>query len=495
MPEKKGNLNIGGEKYRPQFHFTPRAQWMNDPNGLVYYQGEYHLFYQHNPDGTEWGPMHWGHAVSTDLLHWEHLAIALRPNQDGMIFSGSVVVDWQDTSGFFDGGDGLVAIFTHFDTCPATNKERQRQSLAYSFDKGRTWHFYQDNPVLVDKTRKDFRDPKVIWHSPSNKWVMVLATGRSVQFFGSPNLKDWKFLSEFTGGSTDGVWECPDFFPLPVRDSNQEKWVLEVDVQQGAPAGGSGAMYFIGNFDGTDFSSDHGVDETRWLDYGKDYYAGVSWSDVPSEDGRRIFLAWMNNWQYANDLPTYPWRGTMTIPRTLSLERYSDGLYLQQSPVRELNTLRMPEITYPSQTIDGEVTLEPRLPRLMDMELEVTLETASEFGLRIVTEAGRETVVGYDISGESLYVDRTRCGEVDFSDHFPGIHQAPLRAENGKVTLRVLVDSSSIEVFANGGRVTITDLIFPEPNEPRLVLFTRCGKAQVNRLVVYPLTSIFAKQP
>nr|WP_237389541.1 glycoside hydrolase family 32 protein [Bacillus sp. USDA818B3_A] len=276
------------EKHRPQFHFSPEEKWMNDPNGMVFFNDEYHLFYQYHPFGTTWGPMHWGHAVSKDLIYWEQLPIALYPDDHGAIFSGSAVVDWNNTSGFFPEGPGLVAIYTSADNYPESDRPRQRQSLAYSKDNGRTWVKYEGNPVLSDLNITDYRDPKVFWHNETNKWVMVLATGQSVTLYISANLKDWEFASEFgnKAGSHDGVWECPDLFQLPVDgNENNQKWVMFVSIGDNPQfKEGSRTQYFVGQFDGTTFVNDNPDEMVLWLDFGRDNYAGVSWSDMPAEE-------------------------------------------------------------------------------------------------------------------------------------------------------------------------------------------------------------------
>ena len=307
------------ELYRPQFHFTPPINWMNDPNGLVYFDGEYHLFYQHNPHGNAWGHMSWGHAVSEDMLHWRHLPIALHEEYGVMVFSGCAVIDWKNTSGFGrDGKPPMVAIYT------GHGLGKQTQDLAYSNDRGRTWTKYEGNPV-IDLNEADFRDPKVFWHEPTSKWVMVvsMATAKYVQFYGSKDLKTWEHLSNFgpAGVRDKPNWECPDLFELPIEgEPGKTRWVLEVDMGNGSIAGGSGGEYFVGTFDGVTFQCDHDIGKSQWVDFGRDFYAPVSWSDIPESDGRRIWLSWMNNWE-TNLVPTSPWRSAMSIPRTLSLRR------------------------------------------------------------------------------------------------------------------------------------------------------------------------------
>jgi fructan beta-fructosidase len=283
------------EAFRPQYHFTPPKNFMNDPNGLVYYKGEYHLFYQHNPFGDAWGHMSWGHAVSTDLVHWRNLPIALFEEDQLMVFSGSAVVDWKDSSGLCRNPDPvdkscLLAFYT------GHGKGKQTQNVAYSNDRGRTWTNYSGNPV-IDINSNGFRDPKVFWHETTQKWIMVtvLAGEKKVRFYGSTDLKKWDLLSDFgPAGATGGAWECPDLFPLQIENpQNESKWVLIVNINPGGVAGGSGGQYFVGQFDGIRFTNDNPESQKLWVDYGRDFYAAVSWSDIPSSDGRRLWLGWM----------------------------------------------------------------------------------------------------------------------------------------------------------------------------------------------------------
>lgn len=470
------------EKYRPKFHFSPTEKWMNDPNGLVYFNGEYHLFYQHHPYGTEMGSMHWGHAVSRDLMTWEHLPVALAPDEKGMIFSGSAVVDWNDTTGFFGGLPGLVAIFTHHDDSGLT--QEQSQSIAYSKDSGRTWIKHEGNPVITSDKYQDFRDPKVFWHEETKRWVMVLACGQTICLYHSPNLIEWTFGSEFGEGigSHDGVWECPDLFALPVDgDRTKLKWVLlvsignEPDVQEG-----SRTQYFTGHFDGRTFVPDEASQTIRWLDYGRDNYAGVCWSDIPEEDGRRIYIGWMSNWKYANKTPTEGWRGAMTIPRELTLELRNGETVLIQRPVLELEKIRTPLLE-----VEGEAVNELNL-LLKDQQLE-TYEIVAEFelaqgidsfGFKLRTSEQEETVAGYSVKDSVVFVDRTRSGVVDFHEYFPGKHQAILPSNLQCLQLRLIVDRSSVEVFANDGLAVITDLIYPSSSSLGLSFFCK-GKNKI----------------
>ncbi|MGD8427181.1 MAG: glycoside hydrolase family 32 protein [Balneolaceae bacterium] len=483
------------EPYRPQFHFSPEKNWMNDPNGLVYYKGEYHLFYQYNPFGNTWGHMSWGHAVSRDLVHWQYLPVALEEENGVMIFSGAAVVDNDNTSGFGTAENPpMVAIYTGHDE----NRKVQDQRIAYSLDKGRTWAKYKGNPV-IDEGMQDFRDPKVFWHNATQKWVMalVLPKQHKVRFYGSTNLKDWKQLSEFgPSGSREGIWECPGIFKLPVDGNpDQTKWVLQVDINPGAPAGGSGSQYFIGTFDGERFVQDPSTEgETLWSDYGKDFYAVQSFSNIPEEDGRRIWIAWMNNWQYGQQIPTHPWRSAMTIPRSLRLQTFDDGIKLVQQPVSEFKRLRAKRYHFENLTIKGDSdTLQKAGVKGKMLEVKARFKTvhASSFGLKVAKGGGEQTIIGYETGNNQMYVDRRQSGDTRFSDDFPGIHRAPLPAEDGEVVVHFFLDTSSVEVFGNGGRVTLTEQIFPSPNSEGIGLFSDGGSTRLISLDIWQLSSIW----
>jgi fructan beta-fructosidase len=442
------------EPLRPRVHFTPPQNFMNDPNGLVFYKGEYHLFYQHNPFGQEWGHMSWGHAVSTDMLHWKHLPIALREEDGVMIFSGSVVVDWHNTSGLCAGEDGdrscLVAVYT------GHGHGKQTQNLAYSNDRGRTWTKYANNPV-IDLNLENFRDPKAFWDESSRRWVLVtvLAEQHKVRLFGSPDLKRWETLSDFgPAGATGGVWECPDLFALPVDgDAGDTRWVLDVDINPGAVAGGSGGQYFVGRFDGTRFVNDNPPDRTLWVDHGKDFYATISFSDVPKSDGRRIWMAWISNWLYANDEPTVTWRGAQSLPRVLQLRRLPEGIRLVQAPVAEIDGLR----TGREMAITGRTALPPSA----DILLEITRGAWQEAGLRLSNAAGEEITIGVQASGPELFVDRRRSRATAAHEAYAGRHAGPVRWRDERVTVRLLFERSVVEVFANDGETVITDRVYP----------------------------------
>ena len=436
---------------RPSFHFTPPRHFMNDPNGLVFLDGEYHLFYQHNPQGDRWGHMSWGHAVSRDLLQWEHLPLALAEEDGIMIFSGSAVVDAADTSGLCGGAGAscLVAIYT------GHGHDKQTQHLAVSRDRGRTWRKHAGNPVL-DLGRDDHRDPKVFWHEPSRRWIMVsvLAGERKVRFFSSPDLKRWETLSDFgPAGATGGAWECPDLFPLPVDgDPAVIRWVLGVDLNPGGRLGGSGAQYFVGTFDGRRFVSDDPPDRTHWVDYGRDFYASQSYSDLPASDGRRVWIGWMSNWIYADEEPTSPWRGVQSLPRELGLTRTPDGIRLVQRPVRELASVR-------GET--REVRGREALSGAAEIRLELPAGGWQVAGFRLSNDGGEEVTVGVSAQPLEMFVDRRRSRGTAFHDAYPERHAAPLRRTTGVITLQTIVDRTTLEVFANGGEAVISDRLFP----------------------------------
>ncbi len=500
------------EPHRPRYHFTPPAKWMNDPNGMVYYDGEYHLFYQYYPDGTVWGPMHWGHAVSTDLVRWEQLPIALYPDSLGLIFSGSAVVDWKNTSGLGVGGQPpLVAMYTYHDMA----KEKagaavfQTQAIAYSNDRGRTWTKYVGNPVVPNPGLKDMRDPKVIWHEASQRWIMVLAAGDRVRLFASYNLRQWQPVSEFgaTVGAHGGVWECPDLFPLKLEGSGETKWVLLVSINPGAPNGGSATQYFVGDFDGSTFTIDPsfassvgvaGREPSRgvWVDYGRDNYAGVTWADVPAEDGRRLFLGWMSNWDYARDVPTGVWRSAMTIPRALTLHRTAGGLRLFSTPVKELRALRTETASTPSQRVTGALAL--RVPQgttaasaEVDVEFVVTPGSVTDVALELTNSAGDRYRVGYDAAAKQFYSDRTATPQ-GFSPSFASaVHRAPRISADSIVRMHLYLDRASVELFADGGATALTDIVFPSQDFATLRLVVRGAPVTLQYANVSGLRSIW----
>ena len=424
--------------------------------------------------------MSWGHATSTDLVRWRHLPVALREEDGIMVFSGSAVVDRGNTSGLC-GPPGsrvacLVAVYT------GHGHDKQTQNLAYSRDRGRTWTKYAGNPVL-DIGAKDFRDPKVFWHAPTGRWIMAvsLAAERKIRFYGSADLKAWAPLSDFgPAGYTRGQWECPDLFELPLADGPaRTRWVLSVNVNPGAPLGGSADQYFIGSFDGAAFRNDNPPSQVLWADHGKDFYATQSWSDLPASDRRRIWIGWMSNWQYANQDPTSPWRGMFTVPRALGLASRPEGTRLVQEPVAELRSLRGERVTIAPRDVAGAVTLDAVSGDSLELHAVFAAGSASAFGLKVRKGKDEETVVGYDVGAGSVFVDRRRSGRAGFSPDFPGRHAGPLALEDGRVRLHVLVDRSSVEVFAGGGRTVITDRIFPDPASRAVEAWAEGGTASL----------------
>lgn len=457
--------------YRPQFHFTPKEKWMNDPNGLVYNDGLYHLFYQFYPDSTVWGPMHWGHAVSKDLLHWKHRPIALKPDSLGYIFSGSAVVDKNNTSGFGSvNKPPMVSIFTYhnMEGERSGRLDYQTQGIAYSLDNGISWTKYQNNPVIKNDSIKDFRDPKVFWHEGSNKWILTLVAGDHAQFYNSDNLKDWKLTGEFGKqfGAHGGVWECPDLFKLPVEGTNEEKWVLLISINPGAPNGGSGTQYFIGNFDGKTFTPDHL--DTRWIDYGTDNYAGVTYNHAPNEN--RVFIGWMSNWDYAQETPTKKWRSAMTLPRKLSL--YKDGAetWLRNYPINQVDALLTEEIDTPSD-LSKPILLRTNKRNGADITFEVDL--TKPFSLRLSDRARNEFIFTSDPSKNSFSVNRSNSGKTDFNEKFVKLQTQSFEPIENFVEFRMIVDASSVEIFIDKGRYVFTDLVFPSETYSRLFINTK----------------------
>ena len=446
------------EPHRPQFHFSPKKYWMNDPNGMVYHNGIYHLFFQHYPEGIKWGPMHWGHATSADLIHWEEQSIALYPDSLGYIFSGSAVVDVNNTSGFGKNGKPpLVAIFTHHKGEQAKTNDFQYQSIAYSQDEGKTWTKYKGNPVLANPGISDFRDPKVMWYGPQKKWVMTLATKDRITFYSSPDLKIWNRDSDFGKdlGAHGGVWECPDLFPL--EHNGTKVWVLLVSINPGASNGGSGTQYFLGNFDGKQFTP---VDTTtRWIDYGTDNYAGVTFSNTGK---RTIFMGWMSNWQYAQDVPTTSWRSAMTIPRELELKTVNDKMFLASKPVREFNNLLKGTVSLKDVNAKNSYNLGAKTGKITGLfQLELSDLPVNDFSIVMANDEGDELVIGYEKTSNQYYIDRTRSGKKDFEPGFAKRHIAPRIAVSKTIKLKLIADAASVELFADDGLTTMTDIFFP----------------------------------
>ena len=633
------------EKHRPQFHFSPEANWMNDPNGMVYYEGEYHLFYQHYPKGNTWGPMHWGHAVTKDLIHWEHLPIAMYPDKHGLIFSGSAVVDWKNTSGFgIDNKPPLVAIFTYHDLekeQAGLEDDFQTQGIAFSNDKGRTWTKYEGNPVIANPGVRDFRDPKVFWHDESKRWIMVVTALDHLMIYGSENLKDWVFLSDFGKevGSHDGVWECPDLFPLK-DEKGKEHWVILQNMNPGNPNGGSGLQYFIGDFNGKeftinkdfkkllgtlpantptgevfeDFESDYsnwnvegkafGVEPSKgalpnqqvvkgfegrglansfqegdistgtltskefiiekkainfligggnhrgltciallidgkhvreaegnnsesllwkgwdvevfigkkaqikiidkhtkgwghlnidqitfadevayskksksvWLDAGADNYAGITWSDIPAEDGRRIFIGWMSNWAYAQVVPTTKWRSAMTIPWSLSIENVAGIPKLIGMPVKELTKLHIKEDV--KSLVATKSTMLPS-NGLSDISIKMKIGKTGEYGFMLSNDLGEYVRFYLDASTKKLFFDRRKSGDVSFSSDFPAIHEKLRTSRAKELNIRAVIDVSSVEIFIDNGQDVFTEIFFPNKVYSKIDVIMEDGKGEL----------------
>ncbi len=450
-------------QYRPAHHFTPAQAWMNDPNGLLYHEGTWHVFYQHYPLGMTWGPMHWGHASSQDLLSWTEHSVALEPDDLGMIFSGSVVIDVHNTSGLGNVGQvPWVAIFTHHD--PVAEKagrvERQHQSLAFSLDEGKSWQKYAGNPVLPNPGTKDFRDPKVFWHEGTSRWIMSLAVGDHIAFYSSPNLKDWTLQSRFGQevGAHGGVWECPDL--LSINLDGQTHWILIVSVMPGGPNGGSATQYFVGNFDGAHFTPYDS--NLRWLDYGPDNYAGVTFHNTAP---RNVFIAWMSNWDYAKEVPTSPWRSAMTLPRELSLERVGAKFHLRNFPTQEVlrrlkgNTTRT-AIWEPNNTNVNDLLRESDGKFVMSLSASVMQDVELTFS----NDAGDTLHIGYDASEKTYWIDRTQSGFIDFNPNFAKRHSGARVSHAADANLALFFDWGAVELFADEGLTSMTSLHFPKGN-------------------------------
>lgn len=471
------------QPYRPQVHFSPRENWTNDPNGLVYFRGEYHLFFQYNPFGDEWGHMSWGHAVSKDLLHWEQLPVAI-PEKDGVaIFTGSTVVDTKNTSGFCtNGGPCLVAIYTG-NSNPASGP-LQNQNLAYSLDNGRTWTTYAGNPVL-DLHLADFRDPSVSWNEQTQRWIMAVAlpVEHKVRFYSSPNLKEWTLQSEFgPAGSTAGVWECPDLLRIPSADNATSIWALKVGLNPGAPNGGSGEQYFLGDFDGKTFTISNQAGSHGWTNYGKDDYCAISYNGLPKND-MPVLVGWMDNWQYAAKQPTSPWRGQMSIPRRLIFTNDEAGMALKQEPA--VASLREKEIAIsPSLLIKGLQLTTPS-----ELHLDFGNSKQRAFGIRLYSDESHWTEIGFDRTKRVFYMDRTKSGQ-EISPDFPARTEAPL-VIGRKNDLNLIVDRSSVEAFAQNNTIAMTNLIFPLSPGNRVKLQTTEKSSALKSIRIWNLRTIW----
>lgn len=476
------------EKYRPAFHHTPRYGWMNDPNGMFYKDGRWHLYYQYNPYGSKWQNMTWGHSVSDDLVNWEHLPEAIRPNGLGSVFSGSCAVDHDNTAGF--GSDAVIALYTSAGTS-------QMQSLASSTDDGLTFNIYPSNPVLT--LESEARDPKVFWNDSTKEWNMILAHAldHEMLIFTSPDMKSWTLQSSFGKGlgAQGGVWECPDLFELPVAGTDEKKWVLLCNINPDGPFGGSGTQYFVGDFDGKTFKADTdaaGDVSTKWLDYGKDHYATVTWSDAP--DGRRVALGWMSNWQYAADVPTMQFRSANTLPREMGLFRAPDGeVYASSAPSPELEALRGKLAAKVKKTTVGRKARSFALPSenggICEILMDIEASKAKTVNVVFSNSQGEKVVMQYDPAAATLSFDRTQSGITDFSEGFPAVTVTPTHEASGRIALRIFVDRSSMEVFGNDGEFVMTNLVFPRTPYTALSVSAEGGNAKVENLRIYSLKS------
>jgi len=475
--EKTAVADIEPGAYRPAYHYAPPQNWTNDPNGLVYLDGEYHLFYQYNPEGDTWGHMSWAHAVSPDLKTWEELPLALpeyrnADSTETMIFSGSVVVDSLNTSGFFQPGfkSGMVAIYTsnvHKEVNGKDEGVAQHQSLAYSADKGRTWEYYAKNPVL-DLGMKDFRDPSVFWYNDKWKMVVVKPHEYLVQIYESNDLKKWKLLSEFGKmGDVAKIWECPSLFRVPVEGSDEEKWVMLIS-SAAEDTDFTGMQYFVGSFDGKRFQADRqkGV---RRVDFGKDFYAAIPFNNLPADQPKPIIIGWASNWAYANQTPTTGFRGMFSLPRQLSLRADSGGGYhLIQQPIFKKEIVAK-ILTMKAPDLDAGVVLK------MDdnsyrLDLTFELKGTKDFQIKLLSNEGEAAILSYNVRTQKLTFDRTQSGNVAFHKKFASVESMTVPPVDGTLKLNIFVDNSIVEIFANNGAAVLTDLVYPSKKNGEVVI-------------------------
>lgn len=471
------------ESFRPVYHHTPAYGWMNDPNGMFYKDGVYHLYFQYNPYGSVWGNMHWGHSTSTDLMHWKFEGCAIVPDAWGAIFSGSCVVDHENTAGF--GKEAVVAFYTSAKSTPWG--DIQMQSMAYSLDNGKTFTKYEGNPILTS-SEKDFRDPKVFWYAPGKHWVMMLAVGQHMEIYSSVNLKEWKKESEFGAmqGAHGGVWECPDLVEIPVEGTREKKWVLICNLNPGGPFGGSAAQYFVGSFDGKKFVNESPT-QTKWMDWGKDNYATVTWNNAP--DGRCIALGWMSNWQYANNVPTRQYRSANTLARDLTLYREGQELYLKSTPSSEVKKARGKKVSIPSFKVSEKhemVNLFEEKQGAYEVEIVIQNTGASKIAFCLLNDKGEKVSMYYDLNRKQFVMDRSESGKVDFSKDFSAVTVAPVNVDK-ELTLRLFVDRSSIEAFGEDGKFVMTNLVFPSQPYVKMCFEADKNEYAVKSLNVYKL--------
>lgn len=471
------------EKYRPLYHHTPAYGWMNDPNGMFYKDGVWHLYFQHNPYGSTWGNLSWGHSTSTDLVHWQYEGDPVMPDAWGLIFSGSSVVDTDNTAGF--GPGAIVAFYTSAKSTPWGDV--QMQSMAYSTDGGKSFTRYEGNPILTS-TERDFRDPKVFWYAPGKHWVMLLAVGQQMQIFSSKNLKEWKHESDFglKHGAHGGVWECPDLVELPIEGTKEKRWVLICNLNPGGPFGGSATQYFVGTFDGKKFTNQFPT-KTKWMDYGKDHYATVTFSNAP--DGRCVALGWMSNWQYAAVVPTKQYRSANTIARDLTLYRQGGDLLLKSAPSKEIEAARKDMKSLKKFNVSDAYSIDNLLDDnngAYEIEMEIRNNGAEKIVFTLLNGKGESVKMYYDTALRQFVMDRSVSGETAFSRDFPAMTVAPV-PETGDFTLRLFVDRSSIEAFGDGGKFVMTNIVFPSEPYNKMKFEAVRGSFTVKKMNVYKL--------
>jgi fructan beta-fructosidase len=485
------------EAYRPMIHFSPKQDWMSDPNGLVYYAGEYHLFYQHLIKGGLPGT-YWGHAVSADLLHWQHLPVALAPDSMGFIFSGSCVVDIKNTSGLgTKQNPPMVAMFT-YNNPKVVQKFRETQALAYSTDKGRSWTKYAGNPVIKNPGLDNFRDPKVSWDETSKRWLLALGAGPVIKFYTSANCINWTYLSEFgtNRGSHMGPWECPDFFPVKVKGTNETKWVLlvsVVDLSQGADRLATATQYFIGDFNGKEFTSDQS--DTLWIDHGKDCYAGNIFNNV--KDNKHVFIAWMQSHQYAGQVQnifTKTWSGAATFPRELTVAKRNGRYYLQSQPIVELKKLYGEQVRIKKQAIDTNLILSKQF-KFDKSPVEIVLDfdvkqLPAKYGIRIKNDLNENITLYYDNKLQEFFVDRTNATGAKFNDRYASVQKAAYKNTGQPMSWRLLIDVASLEFFADNGKVVFTDTFYPTKPFDQIEVFSEKGFVILNSGSVHQLKTI-----
>nr|WP_051069804.1 GH32 C-terminal domain-containing protein [Bacteroides propionicifaciens] len=465
------------EHFRPIFHFSPDYGWMNDPNGMVYHNGTYHLCFQYNPYGSTWENMSWGHATTKDLITWTHQADALHKDGLSDMFSGGAVIDKNNVSGL--GKDAIIAFYTNAGI-------GQTQCIAYSLDNGNTFTKYKNNPILTS-SEPDFRDPKVFWHEATDKWIMILAVGQHMEIYNSDNFLDWTYKSSFGEGegSHGGVWECPDLVQLPVEGTQKRKWLLICNINPGGPFGGSAAQYFVGSFDGERFTNEAPV-QTKWMDYGKDYYATVTWSNTP--DNRVIALGWMSNWQYGNQLPTKQYRSATAIPRDLKLFEHEGQTYLKSEISKGLNPFLHKISSLEGLNVNKDETLEniTKGAKAYQVDMELKNESADKLGFKLFNDKGDGVSFYIDAHKKTLKMDRTKSGLTDFDPTLAYMVKtiAPLFLKDDLIKLTLLVDTCSIEVFGNGGRFTMTNLVFPQEQFNNIHFFSYGGDFEVKSISV-----------